>query len=150
MRGAANQLEVRRDDVQVAAADLLRAPEGAITQAGIRQNIRVGVRYLEAWLGGDGCVPLYHHMEDAATAEICRAQLWQWLRHGARTDEGRIFTPEYFHELLGEELEHIHHEIGAARTLSGVFPTATRLFAGMVTDDSLDDFMTLPAYELLS
>jgi malate synthase len=145
-----NQLEVGRNDVHVTAPDLLRAPQGAVTQAGIRRNIRVGVQYLESWLGGNGCVPLYHLMEDAATAEICRAQLWQWLRHGTRTAEGRIFTPEYFHELLGEELGHIHREIGAARTQSGVFPTATRLFAGMVTDETFEDFMTLPAYELLS
>jgi malate synthase len=145
-----DQLGVLREDVHVSAADLLRAPDGAITDAGIRLNIRVGVQYLEAWLGGNGCVPLYHLMEDAATAEICRAQLWQWLRHGSRTAEGRTFTPEYFHELLGEELERIHREVGAARTQSGVFPTATRLFAGMVTDESFDEFMTLPAYELLS
>ncbi len=145
-----NQLEVARNDVHVTAPDLLRAPQGAVTQAGIRRNISVGVQYLESWLGGNGCVPLYHLMEDAATAEICRAQLWQWLRHGTRTAEGRIFTPEYFHELLGEELGHIHREVGAARTQSGVFPTATRLFAGMVTDETFEDFMTLPAYELLS
>jgi malate synthase len=145
-----NQLDVSRNDVHVGAADLLRAPQGAVTQAGIRRNIRIGVQYLESWLGGSGCVALYHLMEDAATAEICRAQLWQWLRHGTRTAEGRTFTPQYFHELLGEELERIHREIGAARTLSGVFPTATRLFAGMVTDETFDDFMTLPAYELLS
>jgi malate synthase len=145
-----NQLDVPRNDVHVGARELLRAPSGAITQAGIRQNIRVGVQYLESWLGGNGCVPLYHLMEDAATAEICRAQLWQWLRHGVHTAEGPTFTPEYFHELLGEELERIHREIGPARTLSGVFPTATRLFAGMVTDETFDDFMTLPAYELLS
>jgi malate synthase len=150
MSGRLDQLGVLREDVHVSAADLLRAPEGAISEAGIRLNIRVGVQYLEAWLGGNGCVPLYHLMEDAATAEICRAQLWQWLRHGSRTAEGRTFTPEYFHELLGEELERIHREVGAARTQSGVFPTATRLFAGMVTDESFDEFMTLPAYELLS
>jgi malate synthase len=145
-----NQLEVLRSDVRVRAADLLRVPEGGITEAGIRLNIRVGVQYLEAWLGGNGCVPLYHLMEDAATAEICRAQLWQWLRHGARTLEGRSITAALFHELLGQELERIHREVGSARTQSGVFPTATRLFAGMVTSDSFDDFMTLPAYELLS
>jgi malate synthase len=146
----ANQLAVTREDVRVAAGDLLHVPEGSITEAGIRLNIRLGVQYLEAWLGGEGCVPLYHLMEDAATAEICRAQLWQWLRHGARTLQGRRLTPEWFDELLGEELERIHLEVGSARTLSGVFPTATRLFAGMVTSETFDDFMTLPAYELLS
>jgi malate synthase len=145
-----NQLDVLRAEVHVTAADLLRVPNGTITEAGIRLNIRVGVQYLEAWLGGNGCVPLYNLMEDAATAEICRAQLWQWLRHGERTAEGKIITPERFHQLLGEELERIHLEVGSARTQSGVFPTATRLFAGMVTGDTFDDFMTLPAYELLS
>ncbi len=139
-----------RSDVRVGAADLLRVPEGAVTEAGIRLNIRVGVQYLEAWLGGNGCVPLYYLMEDAATAEICRSQLWQWLHHGITTAEGRRVTPELFHELLSQELERIHAEVGNARTLSGVFPTATRLFTGMVTSDSFDDFMTLPAYELLS
>ena len=85
-----NQLHVTRDDVAVSApGSAARCREGAITEAGMRHNIRVGVQYLEAWLGGNGCVPLYHLMEDAATAEICRAQLWQWLHHGARTAEGR-------------------------------------------------------------
>jgi malate synthase len=145
-----NQLEVRRDDVHASAADLVRIPDGAITEAGIRLNIRVGVQYLESWLGGNGCVPLYHLMEDAATAEICRSQIWQWLRHGARTAEGRAITPELFEQLLAEELGRIHREVGSARTQSGVFPTATRLFTAMVTSDSFDEFMTLPAYELLS
>ncbi|HEY6451034.1 MAG TPA: malate synthase A [Steroidobacteraceae bacterium] len=145
-----NQLSAGREEVRVGAADLLRVPDGQITEAGIRLNIRVGVQYLEAWLGGEGCVPLYHLMEDAATAEICRAQLWQWLRHGAPTTDGRVFTAERFYELLSQELERIHLEVGSARTLSGVFPTATRLFAGMVTGEEFDEFMTLPAYELLS
>jgi malate synthase len=145
-----NQLGVRRDDVHASATDLVRIPDGAITEAGIRLNIRVGVQYLESWLGGNGCVPLYHLMEDAATAEICRSQIWQWLRHGARTAEGRAITPELFEQLLAEELGRIHREVGSARTQSGVFPTATRLFTAMVTSDSFDEFMTLPAYELLS
>jgi malate synthase len=145
-----NQLEVRRDDVHASAADLVRIPDGAITEAGIRLNIRVGVQYLESWLGGNGCVPLYHLMEDAATAEICRSQIWQWLRHGARTAEGRAITPELFEQLLAEELGRIHREVGSARTQSGVFPTATRLFTALVTSDSFDEFMTLSAYELLS
>jgi len=149
LRGV-HQLDVRREDVQVSATDLLQVPDGQITEDGIRLNIRVGVQYLEAWLGGNGCVPLYNLMEDAATAEICRAQLWQWLRHGARSSDGRAFTRQRFRELLGQELERIHREVGHARTQSGMFPTATRLFAGMVTSEQFDDFMTLPAYELLS
>ena len=95
-----NQLGVSRADVNVGAADLLQVPDGAITEAGLRGCIRVGVQYLEAWLRGNGCVPLYHLMEDAATAEICRAQLWQWLRHGARTSDGQPITIERFDRLL--------------------------------------------------
>jgi len=144
-----NQLQVMRDDVNVSAADLLKVPQGEITESGLRQNIRVGLQYIEAWLGGSGCVPIYHLMEDTATAEICRAQLWQWLHHEARTSDGKLFTPERFDQLLGEEIEHIHAEVGSARMLAGVFPSAARLFSSMVKSDTFDDFMTLPAYDLL-
>jgi malate synthase len=140
---------VMRDDVSVSAADLLKVPQGEITESGLRQNIRVGLQYIEAWLGGSGCVPIYHLMEDTATAEICRAQLWQWLHHEARTSDGKLFTPERFDQLLGEEIEHIHAEVGSARMLAGVFPSAARLFSSMVKSDTFDDFMTLPAYDLL-
>jgi malate synthase len=134
----------------IAGGDLLRVPAGLITEAGIRLNIRIGVQYLESWLGGTGNVALYHQVEDAATAEICRAQLWQWLHHGARTAEGWVLTPQRFDALLAQELERIHAEVGSERTLSGVFPSATRLFAGLVTDEQFEEFMTLPAYDLLS
>jgi malate synthase len=145
-----NQLNVLRADVNVTARDLLTLPEGAITEAGLRGCIRVGVQYLESWLRGNGCVPLYHLMEDAATAEICRAQLWQWLHHGARTSDGQPVTVERFDRLLSEELGRIHDEVGAARLTNGVFPSAARLFEQMIKRDSFDEFLTLPAYELLS
>ena len=135
---------------RIGPAELLRVPEGAVTEAGVRLNIRVGVQYLEGWLRGIGNVPLYHQFEDAATAEICRAQLWQWLHRGTRTAEGWVLTPDRFHSLLSDELEAIHREVGSQRTLAGVFPSATRLFAGLVTDDRFEEFMTLPAYDLLS
>jgi malate synthase len=144
-----NQLQVMRDDVRVGAADLLRVPQGAITDVGMRRNIRVGLQYIEAWLGGSGCVPIYHLMEDAATAEICRAQLWQWLRHEAHTSDGRPITLERFDQTLTEEIERIHREVGGARMLAGVFPSAARLFSAMVKSDTFDEFLTLPAYELL-
>jgi malate synthase len=144
-----NQLHVMRDDVRVTAADLLRVPAGEITDAGMRLNIRVGVRYLEAWLGGNGCVPLYHLMEDAATAEISRAQLWQWLHHEARTTDGALISVERFDRTLTQEIERIHAEVGAARMQAGVFPSAVRLFSAMVKSDTFDEFLTLPAYELL-
>jgi malate synthase len=145
-----NQLGVMRDDVHVSARDLLTVPEGAITEEGVRGCIRVGVQYLESWLRGNGCVPLYHLMEDAATAEICRAQLWQWLHHGGRTSEGQPVSVERFDRLLTEELSRIHDEVGAARLVGGVFPTAARLFEQMTKSESFDEFLTLPAYELLS
>jgi malate synthase len=145
-----NQLGVLRADVQVTAHDLLTVPDGQITEDGLRGCIRVGVQYLEAWLRGNGCVPLYHLMEDAATAEICRAQLWQWLRHGARTSDGQLVTVERFDRLLSAELDRIHEEVGAARLTHGVFPTAARLFEQMTKRETFDEFLTLPAYELLS
>jgi malate synthase len=116
----------------------------------VRGCIRVGVQYLESWLRGNGCVPLYHLMEDAATAEICRAQLWQWLRHGARTADGQPITVERFDRLMSTELDRIHGEVGAARLSGGVFPTAARLFEQMTKAEVFDEFLTLPAYELLS
>jgi len=145
-----NQIPLVRSDVSVSAADLLKVPSGDITEAGLRSCIRVGVQYLESWLGGNGCVPLYNLMEDAATAEICRAQLWQWVHHGARTADGRPVTEERFDGLLTNELDRIHREVGAARLAGGVFPTAARLFAEMIKQETFDDFLTLPAYELLT
>jgi len=147
---APNQLGVMRADVRVAPADLLKIPDGNITEQGLRGCIRVGVQYIEAWLRGNGCVPLYNLMEDAATAEICRAQLWQWIRHGARTSDGRPVSVERFDRLLTDELDRIHDEVGAARLAGGVFPTASRLFATMIKQDTFDEFLTLPAYDLLS
>jgi malate synthase len=144
-----NQLHVMRDEVRISAADLLRVPEGAITDAGLRHNIRVGLQYIEAWLGGNGCVPIYHLMEDAATAEICRAQLWQWLQHEARTVDGALISQERFDRVLTEEIERIHGEVGARRMLAGLFPSAARLFSAMIKSDTFDEFLTLPAYELL-
>src|SRR5579862_124996 len=145
----ANQLHVARSEVQVAAADLLQVPQGQITEDGIRTCIRVGVQYLESWLRGGGCVPLYHLMEDAATAEICRAQLWQWIHHGAHTSDGQAITVERFDRLLSEELDRIHRELGRTRVSGGVFPTAVRLFDEMTKQDSFEEFLTLRAYELL-
>ena len=145
-----NQLQVLRADVNVTARDLLTVPEGAITEEGVRGCIRVGVQYLESWLRGNGCVPLYHLMEDAATAEICRAQLWQWLHHGARTSDGLAVSVERFDRLLSAELDRIHDEVGAERLTNGVFPTAARLFEQMIKSETFDEFLTLPAYELLS
>jgi malate synthase len=149
MRGP-NQLDVLRTEVNVSPGDLIRVPDGEITESGVRACIRVGVQYIEAWLRGSGCVPLYNLMEDAATAEICRAQLWQWIRHGARTTDGQLITMERFDRLLTSELDRIHDEVGPRRLATGVFPTAARLFEQMTKRETFDEFLTLPAYELLS
>ena len=148
MRGP-NQLDVLREDVRVTAADLLQPPQGTITEDGLRHNLRVGVQYLEAWLGGNGCVPLYHLMEDAATAEICRTQLWQWRTHGARVAEGGQISAPLIARLLDEELLRVQREVGGERYRKGRFEVAVNLFLEMVIAEELDEFLTLPAYEYL-
>jgi len=145
----ANQIEERREDVRVGRDALLEVPAGTRTQAGLRHNIRVGVRYLESWLGGSGCVPLYHLMEDAATAEISRAQVWQWLRHRAVLDDGEPVTVGRFRRLLGEEMERVRREVGEPRFQEGRFPEAMSLFERLSTASVFEEFLTLPAYRML-
>ncbi len=145
-----NQVARRRDDVNVTAADLLAAPTGTITEAGIRTNLSVGIQYLEAWFGGLGCVPLYNLMEDAATAEISRAQLWQWIHSGAKLEDGRVITPSLCAMLLGEVIEKVKAEVGEDRYLNGHFRVAGHLFTDMIKAPDIDEFLTLPAYELLA
>jgi malate synthase len=144
-----NQIDRLRSDVHVTAAMLIEPPSGTRTEAGLRLNIRVGIQYLEAWLGGLGCVPLYNLMEDAATAEISRAQIWQWLRHGATLDDGRTVTRELVQQLVPEELARIRGEVGARRFDSGHFAEARTLFERVSTAETLEDFLTLPAYDAL-
>ena len=139
-----------RKDVDVTADDLLEVPTGKITETGVRANIRVGVQYLEAWLLGNGCVPLYHLMEDAATAEISRAQLWQWIHHEAVLDDGSQITTHQFDEWLMEELEVIKSELGEKRYDAGRFEDASSLFSEMIKKDEFDEFLTLPAYNYIN
>jgi malate synthase len=145
----ANQISRLREDVNVKAADLLQVPTGTITEAGLRSNLSIGVQYLEAWLGGLGCVPLYNLMEDAATAEISRSQVWQWLKYGAEMADGRNVTTKLYDELLPVELSRIEKEIGSARFKGGHFEQASKLFTEMSKSEKFADFLTLPAYELL-
>ncbi len=144
MRGA-NQIDNAREDVEVDADDLLEMPSGPITEAGLRQNANVGVLYLEAWLGGTGCVPLYNLMEDAATAEISRTQIWQWIRHGAQLDDGRAVTRELFTAILAEEVASIRAERGDSAVPH--LDEAARMFGELSTADTLAEFITLPAYD---
>jgi malate synthase len=143
-----NQIARARDEVKVSAADLLKPIEGTRTEVGLRHNMRVGIRYLEAWLGGLGCVPLYHLMEDAATAEISRTQVWQWIRHGAPVD-GSPVTRARFERVLEEEMKAIAREVGETRFQRGHFDEARRLFSELSLAEQCADFLTLPAYEFL-
>lgn len=144
-----NQIHVKREDVQVTAADLIQAPEGTITEAGLRKNINVGILYIESWLRGNGAAAIYHLMEDAATAEISRTQVWQWVHNGAELEDGRTITYELYQQLLPEELDNIKNYVGEERFDSGKFPEATALFDRLVKEKEFIEFLTLPAYELI-
>ena len=142
-----NQLG-RLHEVKVTAAMLLEPMRGPITENGVRWNLHVGVRYLEAWLGGSGAEPIHNLMEDLATSEISRSQLWQWLRYGAKLDDGRAITAELYDRLLAEELAKIRAEYGDARFDGGHFRDAVALFMRMSKSETFDEFLSLPAYEL--
>ncbi|MCO4770927.1 MAG: malate synthase A [Deltaproteobacteria bacterium] len=137
-------------DEEELTALLVALPTGARTEAGLRQNVVVGVRYLEAWLRGIGCVPLFHLMEDAATAEISRSQLWQWVRFAAPLDDGRVVDADLVRSVLDEELAAIEAEQGSDVFAAGRWTDASELFFSLVLADELADFLTVPAYDLLS
>ncbi|MDC0710567.1 malate synthase A [Stigmatella sp. ncwal1] len=143
-----NQLGNLRQDVKVGEAELLAVPSGTRTEEGLRHNIRVGVQYMAAWMGGSGCVPLYNLMEDAATAEISRAQVWQWIHHGATLEDGRKLTPALFRQVYAEEMARL--EKAGALADSGTAAQARELFERLSTAPAFEDFLTLPAYEALS
>jgi malate synthase len=144
-----NQIDRKREDVHVTQADLLAVVDGTRSLGGLRQNVRVGIQYLEAWLRGQGCVPLYNLMEDAATAEISRAQVWQWLHHGARLVDGSVVTRELFASVVDEEMGRIHEEVGGEKFAGGKFNEARALFERLSTSETFEEFLTLPAYEQL-
>ncbi|WP_027409004.1 malate synthase A [Anoxybacteroides tepidamans] len=145
-----NQIHQKREDVYVTAKDLLEVPTGPITEEGVRTNINVGIQYIESWLRGRGAAPIHHLMEDAATAEISRAQLWQWIRHPKGVlDDGRKVTEELFQQLKKEELEKIKEEVGEEAFQNGRFREAVQLFEKLVLDDEFTEFLTIPGYELL-
>jgi malate synthase len=145
----ANQLARARQDVNIGQRDLLEVHEGTKSEAGMRENIRVGVQYIEAWLRGRGAVPLYNLMEDAATAEISRAQVWQWVRYGVTLQGGTKATPDLFARLLGEEMTRIQGEVGDTAFAGGRFADARELFARLSLAPAFEEFLTLPAYDLL-
>jgi malate synthase len=148
MRGP-NQLDRQRDDVHVVAADLLCMPAGPVTRPGLRLNVEVGITYLEAWLGAAGAVPIHHLMEDAATAEISRSQVWQWIRHGAVLEDGTPVTAALYREVRDEALAALRATLGEERWLGGHHERAAGILDRLITSPELEDFLTLPAYEVL-
>jgi malate synthase len=135
-----NQLRLRRDDVHVTAKDLLAVTKGNITEEGLRWNIDVGLQYLESWLRGSGCVPIYNLMEDAATAEICRAQVWQWVRHGAKLSDGRPVTQEMVRAVIAEQ---------KSKLQGGRIAEGADIFERMMTSPDFAEFLTLVAYDYI-
>jgi len=136
-----NQISRKREDVHVTAKDLLAVPEGTITEQGLRWNIDVGLQYLEAWLRGIGCVPIYNLMEDAATAEICRIQVWQWVKFGAKLVDGRPITAAMVNQAVQDQLTKFGN--------TGEFAKAAKIFGQMLTSPDFPEFLTLPAYDYI-
>ena len=142
----ANQIDKKRDDVRVSGADLLNfQPQAPITEAGLRLNVNVGIHYLGSWLAGNGCVPIHNLMEDAATAEISRSQVWQWIRSPkGKLDDGRKVTVELVRALIAEELAKVKASVGGdTRT----YERAAQIFEQMSTQETFAEFLTLPLYE---
>ena len=144
-----NQVAKKRDDVKVTAADLLNfQPEKPITETGLRNNISVGIQYLGAWLAGNGCVPVFNLMEDAATAEISRSQIWQWIRSPKGVlEDGRKVTKALFHKMLPEELKKVRELLGEDAWKAGKYEAAAKLFDEITASDDYVEFLTLPGYE---
>ena len=146
-----NQIFRKREDVNVTTADLLTVPEGTITEAGLRINIDVGILYMAAWLDGNGCVPIYNLMEDAATAEISRSQLWQWVNNdNAVLADGRAINKALYHEVAPQVLADIRTRVGEDAYNQGQYELAAQLFEKLITDEQYTDFLTLVAYDYLN
>ena len=143
-----NQLHKTLADVQVSAKDLLAIPQGTITEAGLRANVSVSIQYMAAWLNGLGCVPINNLMEDAATAEISRAQIWQWIKHpGGKLDDGRKVDAELFRRITREELDKLKAQVGDEAYVSGKYEHAAELIDRITTAPDFETFITLPAYQ---
>ncbi len=144
-----NQLHITRDDINITEQDLLEIPKGTVTEAGIRKNINVGILYTEAWLRGQGAVALYNLMEDAATAEISRTQVWQWLKNKVIIDDGRIFNVELYKELLNDEVKNIIKEFEEDTIKNTKFNLAETLFDKLVLSEKFEEFLTIQAYQFI-
>jgi malate synthase len=145
-----NQLDVSRDnDRPIKAEELLAPCQGQRSEQGMRHNIRVALQYIEAWISGNGCVPIYGLMEDAATAEISRASIWQWIQHKKSLDNGELVTKALFERYLDEEIQVVRTEVGEERFMQGRFNQAAQLMRELTTSDQLCDFLTVPGYDYL-
>jgi malate synthase len=145
-----NQIQRKREDVEVTLEDLLEVPDGTITEEGVRTNIDVGIRYIASWLSGRGAAPIHNLMEDAATAEISRAQVWQWIRHPRGIlEDGRKLTFGLYDQLRDEEVSKIKADIGEIAFQKGQFEEAISVFDELVKGDEFIDFLTIPCYEKL-
>ena len=144
-----NQIYLKREDVQVTEADLLEVPEGTITEEGIRKNINVSILYLASWLNGQGAAAIHHLMEDAATAEISRSQLWQWLQNKVTLDNGKMLTEKYYHRLAMEEFEKIKNLVGDKNHEKGKYKLAEQLLDILVVNQNFIEFLTLPGYKYI-
>lgn len=144
-----NQMHVKRSELNITEAQLLELPKGTVTENGVRKNINVGILYVESWLMGVGAAALYNLMEDAATAEISRAQLWHWLNKKVTLDNGTVCSTELYKAYIPEELTKIKAYVGEDRYEKGKFELATQLFTEMILSETLDEFLTLKAYEYI-
>jgi malate synthase len=144
-----NQIQKKRDDVNVSARDLLNfQPKAPITEQGLRININIGIQYMGAWLAGTGCVPIFNLMEDAATAEISRAQIWHWIRSPQGVlEDGRKVSKELFRELVPQELAKVKEMLGDKGYAAGKYPEGAKMFEELTLSEDFVEFLTLPAYE---
>lgn len=146
-----NQIDKQRDDVHVTAEQLVEVPEGSITEQGLRSNISVGIQYIASWLSGNGAAPINNLMEDAATAEISRSQVWQWIRHPKGVlDDGRKVDVSLFHEIIEQEDASIKQTVGEERYNTGHYAEARELFTSLTLQSDFAEFLTLPGYEKLT
>ncbi|WP_348813105.1 malate synthase A [Flavobacterium maritimum] len=144
-----NQIYVKREDIKVTEADLLEVPKGTITEEGVRKNINISILYLASWLNGQGAAALHHLMEDAATAEISRSQLWQWLKNKVTLDNGKVLTEKYYERLAMEEFEKIRELVGNTEHEDGKYRLAEQLLDTLVVNPNFIDFLTIPGYKYI-
>ena len=128
---------------------MVETPKGTVSEKGVRKNINVGILYTEAWLRGHGAVALYNLMEDAATAEISRTQVWQWLKNEVKLEDGRLFTQALFNDIFDNEVEKIITEVGPDKIVNTKFKLAIELFKKLVTAEEFEEFLTVPAYQYI-